>query len=77
MAGATEIGRATAVVLHQHSMMLRTSSNGRPVTRLGYVGAARHRRVMWCWLSATGSPTERWQARVAARVSIFAYQNSS
>jgi hypothetical protein len=39
-------------------------------------GGAICRRVMWCWLCAAGSPTERWRARAATRVSIFANQIS-
>jgi hypothetical protein len=40
-------------------------------------GGATHRRVMWCWLRAAGSPTERQRARAAGRVSIFVDQNLS
>jgi hypothetical protein len=40
-------------------------------------GGATHRRAMWCWFGAARSPSERRRARVAARVSIFADQNSS
>jgi hypothetical protein len=40
-------------------------------------GDATRRRVTWCWLGVTGSPTERRRARAVARVSIFADQNSS
>jgi hypothetical protein len=39
-------------------------------------GGATRRRVTWCWLRPAGSPTERWRASMAARVSIYAYQNS-
>jgi hypothetical protein len=38
-------------------------------------GGATRRRATWCWLGATGSPTERQRARAVARVSIFADQN--
>jgi hypothetical protein len=40
-------------------------------------GGATRRRTTWCWLGATGSPTERRRARAVARVLIFADQNSS
>jgi hypothetical protein len=42
MAGVTEVGRTTPVGLLQSSATSRTSSNGRPVMRLGYAGAVRH-----------------------------------
>jgi hypothetical protein len=42
MAGATRVGRVTAVDLLQPSATSTMSSNGQPTTRLGYAGAARH-----------------------------------
>jgi hypothetical protein len=42
MAGATEVGCVTAVGLLQPSATSTMSSNGRPTTRLGYEGVARH-----------------------------------
>jgi hypothetical protein len=40
-------------------------------------GGATRRRATGCWLGAVRSPMERRRARAAARVSIFADQNSS
>jgi hypothetical protein len=40
--GAAGVGRAMVVGLLQLLATLRTSSNGRPVTRLGYSRAVRH-----------------------------------
>jgi hypothetical protein len=42
MAGATGVGRVTSVGLLQPSATSRVSSNGRPATRLGFMGAVRH-----------------------------------
>jgi hypothetical protein len=40
-------------------------------------GSATCRRATWCWLGTARSPTERWRARAAARISLFLDQNSS
>jgi hypothetical protein len=78
VAGATEVGHVTTVGLPHPSSLSTTSSNSRPMMRLGYAGVARtHRRAMWCWLGAVRSPTERQRDRAVARVSIFADQISS
>jgi hypothetical protein len=42
VAGAAGVGRVTVVSLPQPSVSLTTSSNGRPTTRLGKAGVARH-----------------------------------
>jgi hypothetical protein len=75
-AGATEVGCVTVVGLIQPSAMSTTSSNGRPVMRLGYSGAARHveRRCgvgfMLRGLQQSGGELGRWLGFQYLRIKI-------